>query len=247
MAAALATVVFAAPAGARMTGIVGYSGKASGLFCANAGFGCHTANGALPPSVRFDGPTQVDPGSETTYTFVVTSQMPEVQVQAGLNVAASAGELLTITGQRTKLSGGELTHTGPKDNEPNGEVSWQFIWRAPSADGVYVLFGAGNSVDASSTAEGDNGAMTMLMVTVGNVAPPTPTPTVTPMPTGPPGECVGDCNGDGTVAINELIASVNVVLGNLPVSVCTACDANGDGNVVISELIAAVNRSLNGC
>ena len=88
----------AAPAGARMTGIVGYSGKNAGLYCANAGLGCHAVgNGTLPPAVRFDGPTQVDPGSETTYTFVVTSQVPSVQVQAGFNVAASARSCSTAS------------------------------------------------------------------------------------------------------------------------------------------------------
>ena len=59
--------------------------------------------------------------------------------------------------------------------------------------------------------------------------------------------CVGDCNGDGTVAINELITGVNIALGSLPVSACEAIDANGNGEVAINELIAAVNNALSGC
>ena len=60
-------------------------------------------------------------------------------------------------------------------------------------------------------------------------------------------QCVGDCNGDGMVAINELITGVNIALGSAPVSSCPAIDANGDGEVTINELIAAVNNALGGC
>src|SRR5215470_13867297 len=61
----------ASPAAARISGIVGYSGKNGGLYCSNAGFGCHsTLDSTRPPLVRFEGPTQVDPGAEVTYRFV---------------------------------------------------------------------------------------------------------------------------------------------------------------------------------
>ncbi len=59
--------------------------------------------------------------------------------------------------------------------------------------------------------------------------------------------CVGDCNGDGSVAINELITSVNIALGSSPLSACPSIDADGDGNVGINELITAVNNALGGC
>ena len=56
-----------------------------------AGLGSHGI--AMPPLVRFDGPTQVAPDSETTYTFVVSSQMTADQTHAGFNVAASGERL----------------------------------------------------------------------------------------------------------------------------------------------------------
>lgn len=59
--------------------------------------------------------------------------------------------------------------------------------------------------------------------------------------------CAGDCDGNGTVAINELILAVNIALGNQPLSNCQAADANGNGSVAINELIIAVNNALNGC
>lgn len=60
-------------------------------------------------------------------------------------------------------------------------------------------------------------------------------------------ECGGDCDGDGTVAINELVRAVGVALGSTPLAQCAAADGNGDGGVTIAELIAAVNAALGGC
>ena len=62
-----------------------------------------------------------------------------------------------------------------------------------------------------------------------------------------PGACVADCDGDGVVAVNEVIRGVNIALGNQDVSECPAADADGDGMVTISELIAAVNDVIAGC
>ena len=59
--------------------------------------------------------------------------------------------------------------------------------------------------------------------------------------------CPGDCTGTGTVDVSKLIKGVNIALGNLPVSECTAFDTNGDTMVAVNELIAAVNAALTGC
>ncbi len=71
--------------------------------------------------------------------------------------------------------------------------------------------------------------------------------TVTIGPTIQPSDCVGDCDGNGVVAVNELIRGVNINLGNADVSTCEAMDANKDGTVAVNELIQAVNNNLNGC
>ena len=60
-------------------------------------------------------------------------------------------------------------------------------------------------------------------------------------------QCVGDCNGDGMVAINELITGVNIALGATPLSQCPSFDLNGDNMVGINELITAVNNALGVC
>jgi hypothetical protein len=59
--------------------------------------------------------------------------------------------------------------------------------------------------------------------------------------------CPGDCDGSGVVDVSKLIKGVNIALGNLPVSQCTAFDINSDGMVAVNELIAAVNAALTGC
>jgi len=53
----------------------------------------------------------------------------------------------------------------------------------------------------------------------------------------------GDCNGDGVVAINELVTAVNIALGNIPMSACPAVDADGNGVPGINELVQAVNNA----
>jgi hypothetical protein len=59
--------------------------------------------------------------------------------------------------------------------------------------------------------------------------------------------CTGDCDGNGQVAINELILGVNIALENTAVTACPVFDANSDDMVAINELITGVNNALDGC
>ena len=58
--------------------------------------------------------------------------------------------------------------------------------------------------------------------------------------------CAGDCDEDGTVAIAELLAAVNLAL-DLPAAPCVAADRDLNDEVTIAELTAAVRRALDGC
>ena len=73
----------------------------------------------------------------------------------------------------------------------------------------------------------------------------TPTSSFTPIPG--TGECPGDCDDNQVVAIEELVRGVNIALGALPVSVCTAFDSSASTAVEIGEIVAAVNAALRGC
>jgi hypothetical protein len=57
---------------------------------------------------------------------------------------------------------------------------------------------------------------------------------------------VGDCDGDGTVAVNELILAVNIGLGNSPMSACPVVDVDSSGLVEVNELVRAVNSAVQG-
>lgn len=59
--------------------------------------------------------------------------------------------------------------------------------------------------------------------------------------------CVGDCNGNGSVAIGELILGVNVSLGRADVDACASLDRDGDGLVSVADLVTAVRHALDGC
>lgn len=72
------------------------------------------------------------------------------------------------------------------------------------------------------------------------------TVTVEPLPPPPP-PCAGDCDDDRTVAINELLIGVNIVIGASPIDTCAAFDTDADGQVNVAELIQAVNAALSGC
>ncbi|MBX3024511.1 hypothetical protein KF840_06335 [bacterium] len=62
-----------------------------------------------------------------------------------------------------------------------------------------------------------------------------------------PAPCVGDCDGDGAVAIAEVVTGVSIALERRPLADCAASDADADLNVSIAELMAAVGFALTGC
>jgi hypothetical protein len=58
--------------------------------------------------------------------------------------------------------------------------------------------------------------------------------------------CVGDCDGNGMVAVNELVLGVNIALDAQPLADCASLD-DGQGGVGIDRLIVAVDNALSGC
>lgn len=136
--------------------------------------------------------------------------------------------------------GGDLLAYSMSLGDVNGDGLRDLILNAMGADGAgdrLPLAGDCYVLDA----------VTLSIVAGREVLPTrTPTPSATPTPTAPVG-CVGDCDGDGAVAINELVAAVGIALGTAPVSTCAAADRDGDATVAIDELIAAVNVALSAC
>jgi hypothetical protein len=56
---------------------------------------------------------------------------------------------------------------------------------------------------------------------------------------------VGDCNRDLEVHVDELVAGVNIALGEAPLRDCPRFDGDGDGHVRIGELLGAVAAAIN--
>jgi hypothetical protein len=75
----------------------------------------------------------------------------------------------------------------------------------------------------------------------------TATPTNTPTSTPTPVPCVGDCGGDQQVTVDDILTTVHIALGDVPVSQCRPGDANHDDHITVDEILAAVNNALNGC
>jgi len=58
--------------------------------------------------------------------------------------------------------------------------------------------------------------------------------------------CVGDCDGDGRVAVDEVVAATTDALATTA-SACAAADADGSGSVTVDEILRAVAAVLHGC
>jgi hypothetical protein len=95
-------------------------------------------------------------------------------------------------------------------------------------------------------------------------SPPTPTPFLptpdltatsrsvtrtpgTPTPTRVPGPCAADCNQDGSVAINELVAAVDISLSGSGLESCAWADEDGNGRVDVPDLVLGIGNALLGC
>lgn len=62
-----------------------------------------------------------------------------------------------------------------------------------------------------------------------------------------PFPCPGDCDANGSVAVNELVAGVNILLDRADLDACASLDTNRDGRVTVDELVRAVRNLLSGC
>ncbi len=123
------------------------------------------------------------------------------------------------------------------------------------ATGTYEVqpskISAGDSFGNKVTVAGQGGTITIRTPTLTPTNTPTSTPTrtatstatVTPTPTP---RCVGDCGGTRSVAVNDVIILVDIVLGTAQPSACPDGLPPG-GDITVAVVIQAVNNALNAC
>ncbi len=159
-----------------------------------------------------------------------------------LSAAVVEGDFATTTGLSLDVGRGFLKRVGPTD------VFLEY-GEEDCADGL--------DNDGDGLADcGDPKCAEFLVCTFTPTPTPSPsasatatittTPSITPTPT-PRTGCAGDCNQDTQVTIDEILALVNIALGNSELPSCPAADISGDGMVTIDEIILAVGDALNDC
>lgn len=112
---------------------------------------CHGSEPSSNVSVVIDGPDSVEINSNTTYQVRISGGSATA---AGTNIAVSDGVLAPIS-SNLKLSGAELTHTGPASFGSASEVVFEFEYTAPAQSGNVTLAANGNSVNLNGGTSGD--------------------------------------------------------------------------------------------
>lgn len=112
---------------------------------------CHDPNPSEEVIVSINGPDTLLTGETALYSVTIKGGP---LVRAGTNIAASKGDLSTVSSDLKLEFNNELTHTYPK--EPEGEiVTFNFYYTAPNTQGVQTLYANGNSVNFNGFNDGD--------------------------------------------------------------------------------------------
>jgi len=127
------------------------------------------------------------------------------------------------------------------------EIHVHPAWQIRQAEGVVGDHALSFLLRTDSPLYRDSEAFALVLTNRATPTPdaPPPTGTPTPTPTAEPRPCRGDCDGDGRVAVAEMISGVGAALTGAPP--CRALDGDDDGVVSIAELVAAVQSALGGC
>jgi YVTN family beta-propeller protein len=119
----------------------------------------------------------------------------------------------------------------------------------PDGAFAYVTYAAADTVAVVDTAKvfADPTHAVIKEIEVAGPRPAAIAIASLPMCIGGHPTCVGDCGVDRQVTVDEILAMVNIALGNADVSGCQAGDVNGGGEITVDEILTAVNNALNGC
>lgn len=137
------------------SGITGATLKGGG------GCTCHTASSNAGVSLTISGPSSLITGQTADYKVVMNYNASITG--AGINIAASDGNLIT-NDPKMKVLSGELTH--PSAQKPaTTSMTWSFKYTAPAAAGEQTLYASGCAVKNSW----NNAPNFSITVTAGSV------------------------------------------------------------------------------
>lgn len=186
-----------------------------------------TATGTVT-SAPTNSPTPSETATHTSTPASPTSTASATMATAPATATVTAGEpTLPPSGTPTRTDTPRSTATETNISTPTANST------ATSTPGVPTQTPLPTSTDTVPSTATVTSASTATPVGA------TPSPTVR--------GCVGDCDGNGAIAIAELIRAVRIALELLPLEECNAIDRNADGKAAINELIAAVNDALGPC
>lgn len=157
-------VLISNPLTASQNGIGGYSSSphtTGGSSC----LACHTQTIGQATSVSISGPSVVNANSTNTYTVTINGGPA---VTAGINISVDKfdGELQAVNNE-LRLIGSDLSQSTPK-RFSNGQVTFNFRWRAPSYNVSTTIFAAANSSNGRFDLVGDAIAASGMAVVVQN-------------------------------------------------------------------------------
>jgi MYXO-CTERM domain-containing protein len=138
-----------------------YSSGKTGSSTSGCG-SCHGSSADSTTGVVFSAEEAVAPGDVVDVSLEVSTTSSS-RSAAGLDVSVSGGSL--SAGSNNKVSSGEITHTG-RTAMSGGAVSFDFTWTAPSTEGTYTFYGAGNAVDQNYGSSGDGWNTATFVITV---------------------------------------------------------------------------------
>lgn len=102
-------------------------------------------------TVAILGPDTLVVGQRGLYTLTINGGPA---VKGGANIAVSSG-VLEPASSALQLFQGELTHTAPLPFSPSGQVSFPFVYTAPTFPGIQTLYANGNSTNGNGNPIGD--------------------------------------------------------------------------------------------
>ncbi|MFT5681504.1 MAG: hypothetical protein ACI8RZ_002410 [Myxococcota bacterium] len=142
---------------------------------------CHGTSADVATSATLSTKLMIVAPGDTIDIDLVVATTDTTREGAGLDVSVDGGTLQA--GFNTQSSSGEITHSATEPLSASS-ATFEFSWIAPSQEGDYTFYAAGNAVNGNRNNSGDGWNTTTMTVTVDDGCDDLD------------GDSVSDCDGD---------------------------------------------------